>query len=159
MIKFFTDKNEVSFGIEGNVTTLLADTACLIHAVYKAIKEKNEKLAKVYKDELTDAVKVGAVFMDSDKLEKLTEERKREERKRKVKRDVEKNAENLKDFMKFLESVLEDVEEGKTDVEIVNLGELGKDDDKLTTAELALDNGNKLVFEELIDKLEKGEDK
>ena len=158
MIKFFTDKNEVSLGIEGNVPTLLTDTACLIHAVYEAIKEKNEKLAKVYKEELTNAVKVGAVFMDSDELEKLTEERRR-----KVKRGVAENAENLKDFMKFLESVLEDVEEGKTDVEIVNLGELGEDnnedDDKLTTAELALDNGNKLVFEELIDKLEKGEDK
>lgn len=145
MIKFFTDKNEVSLGIEGSVPTLLTDTACLIHAVYEAIKEKNEKLAKVYKDELTDAVKVGAVFMDSDELEKLTEERKR-----KVKRDVEKNAEDLKDFMKFLESILEDVEEGKDDNE---------DDDKLTTAELALDNGNKLVFEELIEELEKGEDK
>ena len=154
MIKFFTDKNEVSLEIEGNVPTLLADTACLIHAVYEAIKEKNEKLAKVYKEELTDAVKVGAVFMDADELERLNEERRK-----KVKRDAEKNAEDLKDFMKFLESVLEDVEEGKTDVEIVNLGELGKDDDKLTTAELALDNGNKLVFEELIDKLEKGEDK
>ena len=158
MIKFFTDKNEVSLGIEGNVPTLLTDTACLIRAVYEAIKEKNEKLANVYKEELTDAVKVGAVFMSSDELDKLTEERRK-----KVKRDVEKNAEDLKDFMKFLESVLEEVEEGKTDVEIVNLGELGKDDneddDKLTTAELALDNGNKLVFEELIDELEKGEDK
>lgn len=158
MIKFFTDKNEVSLGIEGNVPTLLADTACLIHAVYEAIKEKNEKLANVYKEELTDAVKVGAVFMDADELERLNEERRK-----KAKRDVEKNAEDLKDFMKFLESVLEEVEEGKTDVEIVDLGELGKDDneddDKLTTAELALDNGNKLVFEELIEELEKSEDK
>lgn len=54
---------------------------------------------------------------------------------------------------------MEEVEEGKTDVKIVNLGELGEDDDKLTTAEIELDNGNKMVFEELIEELEKGEDK
>lgn len=154
MIRFYTDNDEVSLGIEGNVPTLLTDTACLIHAVYEAIKEKNEKLANVYKEELTDAVKVGAVFMDSNELEKLTEERRK-----KVKRGVEKNAEDLKDFMKFLNSILEEVEEGKTDVKIVNLGELGEDDDKLTTAELELDNGNKMVFEELIEEFEKGEDK
>lgn len=154
MIKFFTDKNKVSLEIEGNVPILLTDTACLIHAVYEAIKEKNEKLANVYKEELTDAVKVGAVFMSSDELDKLTEERRR-----KVKRDTGKNAEDVKDFIKFLQSILEDVEEGKTEVKIVDLGELGEDDDKLTTAELALDNGNKLVFEELIDRIEKGEDK
>lgn len=73
MLKFTCNNGNVTLKLNGDITTICADTTMLILTVYDHLKKSDKELANAFKNGITNAVNDGIAFGQDKKIKKPVE--------------------------------------------------------------------------------------
>lgn len=73
MLKFTCNNGSVTLKLNGDISTICADTSMLILTVYEHLKNSDPNLATAFKNSITNAVNDGVAFGQDNKKTTKTE--------------------------------------------------------------------------------------